>query len=94
MAALPPPPFSNVTNDSQTGEILNGYPSFGLPAVAAQMLRSAHTGGSVVAFCDGHSYFLVGYVDTNVYIQLVTSNGGRLPAGNVYKVPILNESAF
>ncbi len=74
--------------------ILNGYPSFGLPAVAAQMLRSAHTGGSVVAFCDGHTYFLGDDVDTNVYIQLVTSNGGRLPAGNVYKVPILNESAF
>ena len=93
-AALPPPSFSNVTNDSQTGVILNGYPAFGLPAVAAQMLRSAHTGGSVVAFCDGHTYFLGNDVDTNVYIQLVTSNGGRLPAGNVYKVAILNESAF
>ena len=58
------------------------------------MLRSAHTGGSVVAFCDGHTYFLGNDVTTNVYIQLVTSNGGRLPAGNVYKVAILNESAF
>ena len=86
--------FSNTTNNSLVGARIDGYPSFGLPAVAAQMLRSAHTGGSVVAFCDGHTYFLGNDVTTNVYIQLVTSNGGRLPAGNVYKVAILNESAF
>ena len=87
--------FSNTTNNSLVGARIDGYPAFGLPTTApGQNLRSAHTGGSVVAFCDGHTYFLGNDINTNVYIQLVTSNGGRLPTGNVYKVGILNESDF
>ena len=95
--------FSNSNNNSMVDPAANstvlpfvyGYPAFGLPTTApGQNLRSAHTGGSVVAFCDGHTYFLGNDINTNVYIQLVTSNGGRLPTGNVYKVGILNESDF
>lgn len=87
--------FSNTTNNSLVGARIDGYPAFGLPTTApGQNLRSAHTGGSVVAFCDGHTYFLGNDINTNVYIQLVTSNGGRLPTGNDYKVGILNESDF
>jgi prepilin-type N-terminal cleavage/methylation domain-containing protein/prepilin-type processing-associated H-X9-DG protein len=94
--------FSNSNNNSMvdpaTSAVLSyvyGYPAFGLPTTApGQNLRSAHTGGSVVAFCDGHTYFLGNDINTDVYIQLVTSNGGRLPTGNDYKVGILNESDF
>ncbi len=86
--------FSNTTNNSLVGAKIDGYPAFGLPAVPAQMLRSAHTGGSVVAFCDGHTYFLGNDVNIAVYTQLVTSNGGRLPNGDLYKVAILNEADF
>jgi len=72
--------FSNTTNNILVGAIIDGYPAFGLPTTApGQNLRSAHTGGSVVAFCDGHTYFLGNDVTTNVYMQLVTSNSSRIP---------------
>ena len=84
--------------------ILDGYPAFGLAAnmantsdVVCVQPRSAHPGGGVVAFCDGHTYFLGNDVNTTVYTQLVTSNGSRLPnAGDYsqYKVTTLNEGAY
>lgn len=95
--------FSNVKNEAKITapdgqeSAIDGYPAFGLPATAPQMLRSAHVEGSVVVFCDGHTYFLGNQISANVYTQLVTSNGGRLPgsgANSQYKVAVLNEGDY
>lgn len=88
--------FSNATNDTVVGgAFLDGYPAFGLPTTApGQNLRSPHTGGSVVAFCDGHTYFLKNDINLDVYTQLVTSNNGRLPSGHAYKRSFLNEGSY
>ena len=68
------------TNPPTTG-FLGGYQGFGLPVTSNQknMFRSPHGTGSVVAFCDGHTYFLGNDINTNVYMQLVTSNSSRIP---------------
>ena len=96
--------FSNATNDTVVGgAFLDGYPAFGLPAtefpvwkplLSVYNLRSPHTGGSVVAFCDGHTYFLKNDINPDVYTQLVTSNNGRLPSGHAYKRSFLNEGSY
>lgn len=87
-----------VNGTVNSGGYIEGYPAFGLPfGQPAQALRSAHVNGSVVAFCDGHTYFLGNEISPSVYTQLVTSNGGRLPTSGTnsqYKVAILNEGDY
>jgi len=71
--------FSFQTNEEATST--NQFSAFGvaspLPTAAAAnaMPSSLHTGGGVVAFCDGHTYFLGSDVSSSVYTQLVTSSG-------------------
>ena len=73
--------FSFQTNSKNTS--LTQFPAFGLapplpltPSVPA-MPSSLHSGGGVVAFCDGHTYFLGSDVSTSVYTQLVTSSNAN-----------------
>ncbi len=100
-----PPVYDLAVNnnfDTALGFVF-GDAGFGLPATAVPVwkplspvynLRSPHTGGSVVAFCDGHTYFLKNDINPDVYTQLVTSNNGRLPSGHAYKRSFLNEGSY
>ncbi len=88
--------FTSVTT-STTG-YHEGWLTFG-HQTAAQTLRntrakpeSSHIGGYVVAFCDGHSYFISSDIDSPVYMQLVTSNNSR--SDSLYKAMILDESKY
>jgi prepilin-type N-terminal cleavage/methylation domain-containing protein/prepilin-type processing-associated H-X9-DG protein len=90
---------NNSFNDPNDPSWVIGYAGFGLPS-AQQGLRSAHSRGSVVTFCDGHTYFLKDDVDVNTYIQLVTHAGGLVPDSGPNRdystniVGILDESKY
>ena len=76
----------------------NGWLTFGHQTAAQTSMQtsalpeSSHTGGYVVAFCDGHSYFMSFDIAPAVYTQLVTSNNSRSDAP--YKAMILDESKY
>ncbi len=55
----------NVTESTNTAAVLAAHPS------------SNHSGGVVVAFCDGHVIFLKDTITQNVYAQLLTSDTSK-----------------
>ena len=71
------------------GDLLsNAYPAFGHTIAPT----SSHVDGGVVAFCDGHTYFLGSNVNGNVLTQLITSrNSGATPYNLSY---VLSESDY
>lgn len=64
------------------------YPAFGQTITPT----SSHPGGGVVAFCDGHTYFLKNDIafGSDVYKQLVTSNNAQA----TYQASVLDESKY
>ena len=60
--AVYPPPFSNVTNDSQTGVILN------------VSIVSMSEAAGVSAYCDGHTWHFCDAIDKTVYAHDVDTN--------------------
>ena len=74
------------------GDLLsNAYPAFGHTIAPT----SSHVDGGVVAFCDGHTYFLLSNVDGDVLTQLITSrNSGASTTPVNYRRPVLNESDY
>ena len=92
----PNPPLIYTTwNSVKTTEFpAEGWSNFGHATSSNTYAtpESSHTGGYVVAFCDGHSYFMSFDVAPAVYTQLVTSNNSR--SDSPYKAMILDESKY
>lgn len=53
---------------------------------------SSHANGGVVAFCDGHTYFLRSDVDQGVLTQLITSRNSGASA--TYQSTVLDDSQY
>ena len=87
--------FTSVTTSTANH---SGWLTFGHQTAAqgsrntTALPESSHTGGYVVAFCDGHSYFMSFDIAPAVYTQLVTSNNSR--SDSPYKAMILDESKY
>jgi prepilin-type N-terminal cleavage/methylation domain-containing protein/prepilin-type processing-associated H-X9-DG protein len=72
----------------------SSFPFFGHSAVLPDR-DSLHVDGAVVAFCDGHTYFLGSNVSGNVLTQLITSrNSGASTTPVNYRKPVLNDSDY
>lgn len=72
------PIFGLSVNKPASGPNLNNPDQQGLPS-------SNHTGGVVVAFCDGHVIFLKDTIEPQVYAQLITSDSSKWNSStNVY----------
>lgn len=80
------PLWSYPGNVGGDGVLSTSYPAFGQTITPT----SSHPGGGVVAFCDGHTYFLGSDVSTSVYTQLVTSNNAQA----TYQASVLDESKY
>ena len=69
------------------GDVLsNGFPGFGHTIAPT----SSHVDGGVVAFCDGHTYFLGSNVSPGVVTQLITSRN----SGATYQSTVLDDSQY
>lgn len=91
------PVFGISTDLPLPGKVLNNETSVSQPS-------SNHSGGVIVAFCDGHVIFLKDSIGSHVYAQLLTSNSSarsfRATQGAWQNVPstsspyVLNEKDF
>jgi prepilin-type N-terminal cleavage/methylation domain-containing protein/prepilin-type processing-associated H-X9-DG protein len=61
-------PPTNITQWAEPTTL--AYESYGFP-------NSAHSGGVIMAFCDGHLTFVADSIDPVIYAQLMTSNRNR-----------------
>ena len=79
---------------NQAGTCLDQFPSFGHGAAGtAGRPTSSHVNGWVVAFCDGHTYFLKDDVDSGTYANLVTSRDSTATPAYKQNIP-LDESEY
>jgi prepilin-type processing-associated H-X9-DG protein len=86
-----------VAGDSTSGKILNSGASSPITNERFSFPSSSHTGGVIVAFCDGHIRFISDSVAANVYSQLMTSNStaaSTSPFNYRTGLGVLNESDF
>ena len=84
-------PLWNDPDESSPQGLSDSFPVFGHPAVLPDR-DSLHVDGAVVAFCDGHTYFLGSNVNGNVLTQLITSrNSGASPYNLNY---VLSDSDY
>lgn len=58
---------------------------------------ASHSGGVVVAFCDGHTKYIADSISKSIYVQIMTSDGKNsdfATAGGTDLLPVLNEGSY
>jgi len=69
-------PVFGLAATAATGKVVNAGTALTAPGAASQP-SSAHPGGAVASFCDGHTIFLRDTLQSQVYAELCTSRDAR-----------------